>query len=63
MLELILRSNCFLSNTNCLVQKHVTAMGSAFGFPYAIIFLGDEEGNIFEHCELWHRFIDDAFLV
>lgn len=65
MLELLLRSNCFLFNGERFLQKHGTAMGSAFGSSYANIFLGDWEAKIFEHYEppVWLRYIDDVFLI
>ena len=63
-----MKKKIFEHNNSFYKQSKGIAIGSKMAPPYALIFMGDLEGKIFEDCDkkpllAWWRYLDDIFML
>lgn len=65
--EIVLHNNYFQFGDDFYLQKTGTAMGSSMAPTYAALFMGKLEADFMNTRQLlpsvWHRFLDDIFMI
>ena len=63
----VLKNNIFEFDEKTFKQKRITAIGTKFARPYAILFMANLEEKMLEGFEkkpmIWWRYIDDIFFI